>query len=415
MISNTNATNGSSSSFCVYSQTMGMHHQIWAKILFILLYTFVFLMAFCGNLLVVYIILMRRRLQNVTNFFICNLAVSDLFVSLTSLWLTPMYGYLGRWVWGNFMCHSVPMIQGAGIFISSLTLTAIAVDRLMLVAPYGLHMELHYSQQCDYHVCRELWEFGELQAAYGFTVMALQFGIPFFIIAICYIRIWHSLSSRKTLVHLKSDSALNRKKRLLKGLQAQIQYLWRIYLPTGYIYAIHGNVYHVYGVDTGNIPCIQLHLHDRYYLYVEETMLILMVTIFGLCWLPFNMLNLWRDLSPGAIDAKSYFVFLFLMSHLIAMSASGWNPVLYAWMNENFSREYRYTFSCLCRGKRRSRSSHPSMTAGQYDVDRTGDRLSEHPDDERLKNCGVEDLRNDDDSQLTAKDNSLKRKGFDFE
>ncbi|KFD63035.1 hypothetical protein M514_11726 [Trichuris suis] len=388
MISNTNATNGSSSSFCVYSQTMGMHHQIWAKILFILLYTFVFLMAFCGNLLVVYIILMRRRLQNVTNFFICNLAVSDLFVSLTSLWLTPMYGYLGRWVWGNFMCHSVPMIQGAGIFISSLTLTAIAVDRyivilnpfkkrmtvkvcltiiisiwlfsLMLVAPYGLHMELHYSQQCDYHVCRELWEFGELQAAYGFTVMALQFGIPFFIIAICYIRIWHSLSSRKTLVHLKSDSALNRKKRLLK-------------------------------------------------------MLILMVTIFGLCWLPFNMLNLWRDLSPGAIDAKSYFVFLFLMSHLIAMSASGWNPVLYAWMNENFSREYRYTFSCLCRGKRRSRSSHPSMTAGQYDVDRTGDRLSEHPDDERLKNCGVEDLRNDDDSQLTAKDNSLKRKGFDFE
>ncbi|KFD46776.1 hypothetical protein M513_12357 [Trichuris suis] len=34
-----------------------------------------------------------------------------------------------------------------------------------------------------------------------------------------------------------------------------------------------GYVYHVYGVDTGNVPCIQLHLHlhDRYYLYVEET------------------------------------------------------------------------------------------------------------------------------------------------
>ncbi|KFD48197.1 hypothetical protein M513_10911 [Trichuris suis] len=34
-----------------------------------------------------------------------------------------------------------------------------------------------------------------------------------------------------------------------------------------------GNVYHVCSVDTGNIPCMQLHLHlhDRYYLYVEET------------------------------------------------------------------------------------------------------------------------------------------------
>uniref|UniRef100_A0A5S6QP94 G_PROTEIN_RECEP_F1_2 domain-containing protein n=1 Tax=Trichuris muris TaxID=70415 RepID=A0A5S6QP94_TRIMR len=388
MIITVNGTSGNNSLFCDYSQTTGMHHQIWAKVFFVILYAFVLLMAFCGNLLVIYIIVMRRRLQNVTNFFICNLAVSDLFVSLTSLWLTPMYGYLGRWIWGSVMCHSVPMIQGAGIFISSLTLTAIAIDRyivilnpfkkrmtvkvcltviisiwlfsLMLVAPYGLHMDLHYSPQCDFHICRELWEFGELQAAYGFTVMVLQFGIPFFVIAVCYIRIWHHLCTRKSLVHLKSDSALKRKKRLLK-------------------------------------------------------MLILMVSIFGLCWLPFNMLNLWRDLSPGAIDAKSYFVFLFLLSHLIAMSASGWNPVLYAWMNDNFSREYRYIFYFLCGRKHCARSNNPNMVAGHYDPDRTGNHISEFQYEKHMKNYDFHEQRNDETNQSTLKNSLLKRKVTDYE
>ncbi|XP_003375928.1 prolactin-releasing peptide receptor [Trichinella spiralis] len=232
--------------------------------------------------MVVGIIVFNRRLQSVTNFFICNLAVSDIFVTLTSLWLTPMYGYLGKWIWGAVMCHSLPVIQGASIFINSFTLTAIALDRyivilnpfkkrmkmkvcfgiilaiwilsLLLVAPYGFHMDLYHLAECDIYICRELWEFHEFQAAYGFS--------------------------------LKSDQALQRRKRLLK-------------------------------------------------------MLTLMVAIFGLCWLPFNVLNILRDVMPSHFDGKSYFVFLFLVSHLIAMSSSSWNTVLYAWMNYHFNREFR--------------------------------------------------------------------------
>ncbi|KAL1237803.1 Prolactin-releasing peptide receptor [Trichinella pseudospiralis] len=195
-----------------------------------------------------------------------------------------MYGYLGKWIWGAVMCHSLPVIQGASIFINSFTLTAIALDRyivilnpfkkrmkmkvcfgiilaiwilsLLLVAPYGFHMDLYHLAECDIYICRELWEFHEFQAAYG---------------------IWFHIFKRKIILQLKSDQALQRRKRLLK-------------------------------------------------------MLTLMVAIFGLCWLPFNVLNILRDVMP---------------SHFDAMSSSSWNTVLYAWMNYHFNREFRRIFSYL--------------------------------------------------------------------
>ncbi|KRY42088.1 Neuropeptide Y receptor [Trichinella spiralis] len=308
-----------SSNSCIFSSEP-LHEHIAAKVVLVSLYVLVFVTALIGNLMVVGIIVFNRRLQSVTNFFICNLAVSDIFVTLTSLWLTPMYGYLGKWIWGAVMCHSLPVIQGASIFINSFTLTAIALDRyivilnpfkkrmkmkvcfgiilaiwilsLLLVAPYGFHMDLYHLAECDIYICRELWEFHEFQAAYGFSVMALQFGIPFLIITVCYLRIWFHIFKRKMVLQLKSDQALQRRKRLLK-------------------------------------------------------MLTLMVAIFGLCWLPFNVLNILRDVMPSHFDGKSYFVFLFLVSHLIAMSSSSWNTVLYAWMNYHFNREFRRIFSYL--------------------------------------------------------------------
>ncbi len=82
-----------------------------------------------GNSLVVYVVSTGRGMRTVTNLFIANLAVSDLMVNFTSLWLTPLFNHLRRWVWGGALCHGLPLFQGTSIFISTLTLTSIAVDR----------------------------------------------------------------------------------------------------------------------------------------------------------------------------------------------------------------------------------------------------------------------------------------------
>lgn len=82
------------------------------KIAFACLYTMVFVTALSGNSLVLYVVSSNKSMQTVTNLFIANLAVSDLLVNCTSLWLTPLYTYMGKWDWGAALCHALPLFQG---------------------------------------------------------------------------------------------------------------------------------------------------------------------------------------------------------------------------------------------------------------------------------------------------------------
>ena len=53
-------------------------HKEPGSILLVTLYIPVFLMAFFGNVMVLFVVLPNRHMRNVTNFFLVNLAVADL-------------------------------------------------------------------------------------------------------------------------------------------------------------------------------------------------------------------------------------------------------------------------------------------------------------------------------------------------
>ena len=83
--------------------------------------------------------------------------------------------------------------------------------------------------------------------------------------------------------------------------------------------------------------------------------LLLVATIFAICWLPLNVLNIVVDFS-----AKTYeeylplFDTLFVATHLFAMSSAVANPFLYGLLNENFRNEFRDIFDwvrLLCGGR----------------------------------------------------------------
>lgn len=71
-------------------------------------------------------------------------------------------------------------------------------------------------------------------------------------------------------------------------------------------------------------------------------MLITMISIFTICWLPLNLLNISDDLSDGFSDYE-YYDFLFFTSHLFAMSSVIYNPFIYTF-NESFRKEFRSLF-----------------------------------------------------------------------
>ena len=100
------------------------------KSLIIPCYALVVLVGVFGNYLLLYVICRTRKMHNVTNFFIGNLAFSDMLMCATCVPFNLAYAFNPRgWVFGRFMCYLVFLIQPVTVYVSVFTLTAIGIDR----------------------------------------------------------------------------------------------------------------------------------------------------------------------------------------------------------------------------------------------------------------------------------------------
>lgn len=118
---------------------VGMELLLRFKSLFLPLYFLIVVVAGVGNAFLLLCILADKKLHNATNFFIGNLAAGDLLMCLSCVPMTMSYAFDSHgWAFGRTMCHLVPLLQCATVFASVLSLTAIAVDRYVVVGKGSL-------------------------------------------------------------------------------------------------------------------------------------------------------------------------------------------------------------------------------------------------------------------------------------
>lgn len=85
--------------------------------LFILIYAVIFLVGLVGNFLVIYFVLVYKRMQTMTNKLITNLSIADLLVIFICVPVTAS-GYVTRnWLFGELVCKASGFVQG--IFTNS--------------------------------------------------------------------------------------------------------------------------------------------------------------------------------------------------------------------------------------------------------------------------------------------------------
>lgn len=286
--------------------------------LFCTIYAIIFVVGIFGNAIVCYAVIRNRAMQTVTNLFITNLALSDILLCVFAVPFTPLYTFLGRWVFGGLLCQIMPYAQGCSVYISTLTLTSIAIDRFFVIIypfkprmkiktcialiiciwifalsvtfPYGYYMALE-----DIY-CAEQWPSDQIRKAFGAVTTIMQFVLPFIVMAFCYtcvcIKLNDRLKSRPGSKNSKKEDAERERKRR------------------------------------------------------TNRMLISMVAIFGLSWLPLNLINISSDFYSLA-ESWTYYMIFFFVAHFIAMSSTCYNPFLYAWLNENFRKEFKQILPCL--------------------------------------------------------------------
>ncbi|KAL3060553.1 hypothetical protein OYC64_014995 [Pagothenia borchgrevinki] len=105
---------------------------IFNKVFLPTLYSFVFVLGFLGNALVVCVLVKHRNQTNLTDICLFNLALSDLLFVLT-LPFYSHYARFGQWTFGDFMCRFASGSHSTGFFSSIFFMVVMTLDRYMVI------------------------------------------------------------------------------------------------------------------------------------------------------------------------------------------------------------------------------------------------------------------------------------------
>ncbi len=96
------------------------------------IYILMICVGFTGNMLVIVVVVCNRVMRSSPrNLFILNLAISDLILCVVTqpLNLYRILSFRQGWQLGLPMCKLTSMVQGTNVYVSSMSITAIALDR----------------------------------------------------------------------------------------------------------------------------------------------------------------------------------------------------------------------------------------------------------------------------------------------
>lgn len=243
-------SSNNTSSLCNWA-SYRRHETIFESTFKLLAYSVAFLIAIFANILIIKIVFRKSTFRTTTNFFIANMAVSDVALALLCMPST-MYTIATknfaqsafRGVAGVLVCKLMSFLQGLFIGVSILTVLVLAVDRfLAIVYPFQkiickrrakllilalyvvaaifnapLLYAMTYFELNDVHYCIENWEpyFDNLTAPRTYTIVLFIFlyACPLLMVVFFYGAVIRELWRGK--LHHNSTVAFRENKSVLK-------------------------------------------------------------------------------------------------------------------------------------------------------------------------------------------------------
>uniref|UniRef100_A0A0K0F6H5 G_PROTEIN_RECEP_F1_2 domain-containing protein n=1 Tax=Strongyloides venezuelensis TaxID=75913 RepID=A0A0K0F6H5_STRVS len=93
----------------------------------------IFCLSVFGNLMVVYVLTSTRYMRTSTNFYLLNLALSDLLLSVICMPVTVIQTIYRSWLFGDILCKIFSYTQPVSVSASAYTLAAIAMERYIAI------------------------------------------------------------------------------------------------------------------------------------------------------------------------------------------------------------------------------------------------------------------------------------------
>ncbi|XP_014245863.1 somatostatin receptor type 2-like [Cimex lectularius] len=272
-----------------------------------------------GNSLVIYVVLRYSKMQTVTNMYIVNLAVADecFLIGIPFLIATM---HLQLWPFGNVICKIYMTTTSINQFTSSIFLTIMSADRYIAVC-HPISAPKMRTPFISKIVSLSAW-----------TASAI-FMIPIFMYA--------SIMDND---QVKSCNILWPESENISGQTAFTLYSFVLgfAIPSGLILVFYFLVIRkLKTVGPKNKSKEKKKSHRK-----VTKLVLTVITVYVLCWLPYWLTQMALIFTPPKQCQTRLTVALFLFAGCLSYSNSAMNPILYAFLSDNFKKSFLKACTC---------------------------------------------------------------------
>ncbi|MBN3275343.1 GPR54 protein, partial [Polyodon spathula] len=291
-----------------------------------LFFALIMLVGLVGNSLVIYVITKHRQMRTVTNFYIANLATTDILFLVCCVPFTATLYPLPSWVFGDFMCRIVNYLQQVTAQATCITLTAMSVDRCYATV-YPLQSLRHRTPRVAMAVSVGIWIGSFVLSVPVAAYQTLDTGYWYGPQTYC-IEAFPSVYHQKTFI-LYTFLVVY----LLPLVTICVCYAFMLQRMSRPVVEPSDNNYQVQLLAERS-EAIRIKI---------SKMVVVIVLLFTICWGPIQFFILFQAFDSNF--QKNYETYkIKIWAHCMSYSNSSVNPIVYAFMGANFRKSFKKAF-----------------------------------------------------------------------
>ena len=307
--------NGSNSTNATLDNDDFYRFERGIKIIIPVFFSLIALLGLVGNSLVIIVVVSNKQMRNTTNLLIINLAFADLFFIIICVPFTAIAYVMPVWPLGSILCKVYQYVINVTAYASVYTLVLMSLDRYLAVVHPIQSMTLRTVKNCTLVILIS-W------------VIICAVNIPVYLEHDTITYPYGDYENRTKCVFVKAFDDVYYG-RLFYGFFFAFAFI----LPLTLVIILYGAMIKrlLRGVGgSGEVSRGKKRV---------TKMVISVIVAFTICWIPFHVIQMCNFFGSG--NFQTFFFGLQIGATCFAYMNSCINPILYAFLSDNFRKSFR--------------------------------------------------------------------------
>ncbi|XP_073818868.1 allatostatin A receptor 2 [Musca autumnalis] len=302
---------------------------------------------FFGNILVILVVLLNQQMHSTTNLLIVNLAMADLLFVVFCIPFTATDYVADTWPFGDLWCRIVQYLIVVTAFASIYTLVLMSIDRFLAVV-HPIRSRMLRTEKIT-KIC--------ILAIWG---VILTISLP--------------VAATHGVVHLEGSNYSLEMCQFMQNSFLSLSVYQIIFFASSYLVplmVISGLYMRMITSLWRHGTSVRMSMESQRGRKRVTRLVVVVVIAFASLWLPVQLILLLKALDIYQTTTKLT-VILQIIAQTLAYTSSCINPVLYAFLSDNFRKAFHKAINCTKRFQDYSSDLPPARKTSYARTSTTG-------------------------------------------